>query len=249
MSVQDNQQATINWLIGILDTKANFEKSPRIMMTWTNEDIVIAFETFLRSNNIESERFVDKKRSKHASTVYRLYIKNGNCLKLYNIVQSNLEIRKYEFQEILKIGASETLCDLTQNPNWLAGAFQGIGVFEICRYFTKGEKPKITPQIILNTENLRIIDRMSLTLKSLECAFYLKKFVPTVYNSYTRVTISGYKRCQRFFIAMKDFWVGKQDSLKTSLILQLAESRIPKEAEEPYTEKEMQLFYRVKQMS
>ena len=144
MQVCDNQQeTTIGWFVGILEGEGNFqEKRVRtnvhnykhsdkhytgttcefLRITNTNADIIKACERFLDKNHMLYETYEDTKRTSTGKKIMRIMVSGGECRNLYNLIESELQCRRDEYQRI--IGSSETLRDITVSLDWLVGIWQ-----------------------------------------------------------------------------------------------------------------------------
>lgn len=130
MLIQDNQQATIGWITGILEGEGTFSNKEysrcSIRVHNTDECIITAFTRFLAKNLIKYYISKDQRTSKVCYTV-QINGKN-NCSILYRTIESSLQCRRKEFQECIDV--SETECDLpVKDLNWLIGIFEAEGTF------------------------------------------------------------------------------------------------------------------------
>lgn len=99
----------------------------------------------------------------------------------------------------------------------------------------------------MNT-NENIINKVTLNLHSLSCAYYVSDAVHTSDNHKHRqnISITGLKRCLRFLLVTKNKWVAKRNQRRSSAIQEFIESRLAKQMKEDYSDRELQLVQSVK---
>jgi hypothetical protein len=245
MLVKENQQATASWVSGIIEGEGHFEKRSydffRLHISNCDLDIITACEQFLTKNNILFTRYQETKKTKGSKTAYRILVSSQDCCNLYRILSPFLHCRKEEYQKI--VGASETTCDTSLiDLQWLIGIWQAEGTF----YITRNAKGIMIPYISLENTNSKIITKIVMNLKELGLSWYCKDFVPTVKKPYTRISIFGMQRCQRFLRKTENLWIGKRDLTRTNLMLEYINSRLSKAMHEKYNDRETQIYHLLK---
>lgn len=213
----DNQQAT-GWFVGVLEGRGYFQNT--VTISYDDLEIIVECEKYLTSQSINFDRRevkVGKKRTYYIDISYQ---------QMVNSIDVELQCRR--------LGASEILRDLTINIDWLIGIFEVAGSFLIYR----NHEQRLTPKIDLESTHRRVIDRAVLNLQALGLPCYVKHFDPEKSKPYTRVTLQGMKRCERFLMQITG-WRSKAITLKTRDMLLFCQSRLGNPVRDPYTVEEI----------
>ena len=250
MLVRANQQVTSSWFTGILEGEGCFEKSKkqniRVRISNTNLDIIEACECFLKMNNVYFVTHVHKRSGR--KTEYEISIRTSRELTLnyphilFKLVEENLQCRYSEFARIL--GTSETVRDLSVDLDWLIGVYEAEGSFSI----VMNNRGNVAYKIDLSSTNPRILEKVALNLRAMDCSWHVEN--KTSYQLHHKaaqaINIYGMKRCSRFLKATLNKWVAERNQLRTSLMLELAESRFSKPIKSKYSDRELSIIQEMK---
>jgi hypothetical protein len=247
-----NQQATANWVAGILEGEGHFEKRAygrykdfcQVHINNCDVDIIQACEKFLQESGIQYRRH-SSSPVKGRKTPYRITISGERCRKFYELMLPFIECRRQQFQRV--VGASETACETSPDVQWLVGIWQAEGTI----YIARNHLGSFIPYLSLENTNQAIVDKTAKSLQRIECTFYKKDFTPTKINwkPYTRIQISGMKRVHRFVSATNGLWVGQRDAKRSALMLEYTTSRLSRSPRSPYSDREMQIYHELKALN
>jgi hypothetical protein len=245
----DNQQAT-SWLCGFIDGEGSFRdtKKSGIQTRISNTEVdAIGFcETNLTRLGIDNSMSDWKRKGKKRE--YEICISSWtDNYQLYNRLDSSL-CRINELEAI--IGASETTREATSNIDWLAGMYEAEGSFSIGRVMTRGNKPNYQVQVCISNKRCSIIDQIVLTLSNNQLSYYITDHYPTnpKHAPYQAVGITGMLRCYRFLDTIQPYLRTSKYRIKCELIIEYINSRLSKVRTEPYSDREHEIYHRLKQM-
>ena len=236
MLVMDNQQATA-WFVGILEGEGSFGTrhggSGRIQIHNNDKDIIDKCEEFLKQNQVLFSTYQVKAGKKIG---YKLCITMQDCINLFRIVQEQMDCRNQEFQQI--VGASETEREPSINVSWLIGIWEAEGSI----FLSTNHRENLIPRLELDNTNSKIIKKIVINLRNLGCSWYCKDY-DRGHKPFTRITIQGLMRCQRFLRKVKNLWQSRRNEKQSQLLLEFVDSRLQMGIKEPYTQHQKQIYY------
>lgn len=251
----DNLQAT-NWFVGILDGEGSlsrdYHNGCRIRISNTELDIIEKCQKILLDFGIVAT-YSSGQRG-HRKREYDLRIQGvEDCKRLYKSIEKFLHCSKEKFQQI--IGASTTTREIPviePNKYWLAGVMEAEGSYSISRHFGKGLRSSYSPVIAIANTNFAIIEKVVKCFHSLGLAWHVSDRLTSNPNhsDVKTLTISGYKRVIRACYKLQGLFGGKRAQTRNDLILEFVSSRLEMDNSKlPYTQRQHDIYYRLREMT
>lgn len=107
----------------------------------------------------------------------------------------------------------------------------------------------LTPRIELEVNEQEIADNIKKSIYDLNCTCHLKRFIPDRRKPYIRITILGFKRCQKLLLAIKDGFKEDKFIKKIDLLLKYFEYRLTVESNCKRTNEDYTIVNQLKQLS
>jgi intein/homing endonuclease len=241
----DNQQE-ISWLIGILEGEGSLSVDKRkvnsfkIRISNSDLDIINKCTEILNKNfiihNVYSFKKVANRKQMHEITIGTY----NSCQHLLRVFGDKFQCRIQEFLDKSRSSTTTRETSLTSDFAWLIGIFEAEGCFQLT---TNVINNYYRPEISVKNTNYKIIEKIQITLLNLNIPFYVKDHKPTTPRKPWRdVSIVGLKRCQKFLLATKGFWISDKYSIKANLLLEYCNTRLEMQIKEPNTERQEQIF-------
>jgi hypothetical protein len=236
MLVQDNQQVTENWFVGILEGEG-CDKGNEITITNTNRNIINECENFLRRNFILFHTIESK--HKQYKRWWTIHISKDEFNKLYTIINPHLQCQFF--------GTSETTREFSVDLNWLAGIYEAEGDFSL----ELDNQDRAQFDIDLTNSNDKIIQKIILAFRNKRVPYYITNYIKKKnnYKLHTRIRIRGLLRCQKFIELMRNKWVSPENIKKTELMKEFIDSRLKMELREPLTQRQLQIIQTMRDLN
>lgn len=241
----DNQQETTSWLCGFIDGEGSFSDTKksgcRVRISNTEIDAIELCEDILKQLGVICMTY-DWKRSKKKRE-YEVIVQSWeHCFQLYNAVKDSGLCRLDELKSI--VGSSETIRENSSNLSWMIGVFEAEASFHISCHMSKGGNHNYTPGIAFSNKRLCIIDQVVKTLWSKGLPWHIRHYVPSKkeHSEYDVIDIRGYKRVKRALNLILPGIKTSRIKDKAELLMEFITTRLAQNVQEPYTQRQHEIY-------